>query len=104
MSDNTHTDNYTHAIATRRGNILCSSKMERKVVCWMSMGTARISQTSTSLVIQTFSVPQCRSLSVCGTQREGSILKAIDAAERKGSGVTADPIPPKIRSGPDRIC
>ena len=28
MTDNTHTDNYTHAIATRRGHILCSSKME----------------------------------------------------------------------------
>ena len=50
-------------------------------------GTARISQTSTSLVSQTFSVPQRRSLLVCGTQREGSILKAIDAAGRKGSGL-----------------
>ena len=61
--------------------------MERKVVCWMSTGTARISQTSTSLVSQTFSVPQRRSLSVCSTQREGSILKAINAVERKGSNL-----------------
>ena len=61
--------------------------MERKVVCLMSTGTARISQTSTNLVSQTFSVPQHRSLSVCDTQREGSILKAVDAAERKGSGL-----------------
>ena len=37
---------------------------------------------SASLASQTLSIPQHRSLSVCGTR---SILKAISAAERKGS-------------------
>ena len=73
---------------SQREEVLYYAAVKWRVVYWMSTGTARISQTSTSLVSQTFSVPaQRRSLSVCGTQREGSILKAIDAAERKGSGL-----------------
>ena len=72
---------------SQREEVIYYAAVKWRVVCWMSTGTARISQTSTSLVSQTFSVPQRRSLSVCGTQREGSILKAIDAAEWKGSGL-----------------
>ena len=42
---------------------------------------------SSSLASQTLSVPQHRSLSVCGILK--AILKAIGAAERKGSGLRA---------------
>ena len=32
MTDDTHTDNYTHAITTRTGTILCISKMESGIL------------------------------------------------------------------------
>ena len=99
LSNLTMTDNCTHAIAMRKGNILPNSKMDRKVICGMSTGIARISQTSTSLASQTIDsrvtllylwpdlFRSAAPIAFSMQHAEGSILKVIGAAERKGSGL-----------------
>ena len=70
MTDNAHSDNYTHAIATRRGNILCSSNVQEIGMLDEYGDSKDLTDIHYSLVSQTFSVRQRRSLSVCGTRRE----------------------------------